>query len=236
MAKQCSNGKRVRKARESLLKPIYPLSEALMVLDGYREKYKAKFDETVEVVFALGIDAKQSDQMVRGSALMPYGLGKVIRVAAFVKAEKVEAAMSAGAHMAGNDDLVDLVKAGKLDFDVCVSTPDMMPKIASLGKILGPKGMMPNPKLGTVGEDIVGIIKRVKAGQVEFKVEKAGIIHAGVGKLSFGNDALLANIRALYDAIVAVKPQAAKGIFMQKMYISTSQGVSIALDLASIAH
>lgn len=227
--------KRLRKAKELITKPkdLYSLNEALDVLNKYRA-FKAKFDESIEIVMKLGVDPKQSDQMIRGSVPMPSGLGKSIKIAVFASSEKHKNAKDAGADIVGAEDLIEQVRSGKIDFDICVTTPDMMPKMASLGKILGPKGLMPNPKLGTVSEDVVAAVKRIKSGQVEYKVEKAGLIHASVGKLSFNDKALRANIEALYSAIAASKPAAVKGVFIQKIYISTSQGLSMRLDLANI--
>lgn len=230
-------GKRLRAAVELVsadLNKFYSLNEAMQFISDYAAKCKAKFDETVEVVFKLGVDPKHSDQMVRGAVAMPCGLGKNVRVAAFVRAERVEEAKKAGADLAGSDDLMELVKAGKLDFDVCVATPDMMGQIASLGKILGPKGLMPNPKLGTVADDVVEAIKAVKSGKVEYKTEKAGLIQAGVGKVSFSSADLKQNIIALYQAVLNAKPSASKGIYMQEMFLSTTQGPSLRLDLKNV--
>ncbi|WHQ47098.1 MAG: 50S ribosomal protein L1 [Candidatus Midichloria sp.] len=213
---------------------LYTLDEALNVLERYSKEFKSKFDETVEVVFKLGVDPRHSDQMVRGVIPMPHGLGKKVCVAVFAKNERHEEALKAGADIVGSEDLVDKVKGGKINFDICIATPDFMSKIAVLGKILGTKGLMPNPKLGTVSDNIVTAVTNAKSGQVEYKVEKAGLIHAGVGKLGFALAALKANIAVLYNAVLNAKPVGAKGVYMQKMYISTTHGPSIALDLRSM--
>ncbi len=226
--------KRMQRARALVKRDLYDLESALSVLEEYGSSCAAKFDETVEVVFKVGVDPRQSDQMVRGSVAMPCGLGKDVRVAVFTKPERHKEALDAGADIVGYEDLISQVKAGRIDFDTCLATPDVMPKLAALGKVLGPKGLMPNPRLGTVAEDIADAVRRVKAGQVEFKIEKAALIHAGIGKLSFKRDALKTNVNALYEAVLAAKPSASKGIYMQKMYISTSQGISLCLDLASM--
>lgn len=227
--------KRIKNAR-SLIEDgkLYSLDEALGAIVEYSSSFQAKFDETVEVVMKLGVDPRHSDQLVRGAVAMPHGLGKKVRVAVFVREERHEEARNAGADIVGAEDLIDRVKSGEIDFDICIATPEFMPKIAVLGKILGTKGLMPNPKLGTVAEDIVTAIKRVKMGQVEYKVEKAGLIHAGIGKVSFGVSDIKGNVVALYNAVMAAKPAAAKGVYMQKMYLSTTHGPSIELDVKSL--
>lgn len=215
----------------------YPLDGALnFFLGDYAEKFKAKFDETIEIVMKLGIDPKHSDQMVRGAISMPHGLGKTIKVLVITQEDRLEDAKKAGADEYGSDELVAKIKSGYTDFDVCISSPDMMAKVGTLGKVLGPKGLMPNPKLGTVSDNIGAAVKAAKSGQVEFRAEKAGLIHAGVGKLSFKKEQLKDNIKELYDAVIAAKPKGAKGIYMQEMYISTSQGPSIRLDLSSMVN
>ena len=227
--------KRLREAAKLVdMSKFYQLEEALDVLSSYGHSFKAKFDETVEIVMKLGVDPKHSNQIVRGSVVMPNGLGKTVRVAVFTRSERINEAKEAGADIYGSEDLVEKVKGGFIDFDSCIATPDMMAKLSVLGKVLGPRGLMPNPKLGTVSDDIAEAVNRVKSGQVEYKVEKAGIIHAGVGKLSFNKDALQENIRALYISVLSAKPSAAKGIYMQKFFLSTSQGFSIPLDLSSV--
>ena len=213
----------------------YSLVDALKKVKEYSSECAAKFDESVEMVMELGIDARQTDQAVRGSEVMPSGLGKAVKVAVFVSEDKIKAAKDAGADIAGADELVELVKAGKAgDFDVCIATPDMMGKVGLLGKVLGPKGLMPNAKLGTLTPDFAAAIKNVKAGQVSYKNEKGGIVHAGVGKMSFSEEALKANIVALYNAVLRSKPTTSKGVYMRNVYISTTMGPSIKLDLQSM--
>ncbi|AEI88808.1 MAG: 50S ribosomal protein L1 [Candidatus Midichloria mitochondrii] len=230
-----AHNKRINGARALVERDkFYTLDGALNILEQYSEKFKSKFDESVEVVFKLGVDPRHSDQMVRGVILMPHGLGKKVRVAVVAKNERHEEALKAGADIVGSEDLVEKVKGGEINFDVCIATPDFMPKMATLGKILGTKGLMPNPKLGTVSDNIAIAVKNAKSGQVEYKVEKAGLIHAGVGKLSFALSALKENIAALYNAVLNAKPAGAKGIYMQKMYIGTTHGPSVALDLRNM--
>lgn len=228
--------KRMQKA-EALVdaSKSYPLKDALKKVKEYASTCAAKFDESVEMVLELGIDARQTDQGIRGAEVMPSGLGKTVRVAVFVAEDKVEAAKKAGADIAGSDELIELVKGGKTsDFDVCIATPDMMAKVGVLGKVLGPRGLMPNAKLGTLTPDFVGAIKQVKAGQVAFKNDKGGIVHAGVGKISFTEDALESNVMALYKAVLRSKPTTSKGIYMRNIYITTTMGPSIKLDLQSM--
>ena len=231
-----NKGKRIKGAAtigESMA--VRTLNDALQLFTtDYASKYKAKFDESVEIVFRLGIDPRQSDQGVRGNVIAPSGLGKSVKVVAFVEDGLVQKALDAGADIAGNDDVIESLKNGKIDFDSCIATPSMMPKLVQLGKILGPRGLMPNPKFGTVGEDVVSIIKQTKNGRIEFKNDKSGIVHAAVGKLSFDIAALKSNINALYEAILSAKPQSFSGIYISAAYITTSQGPSIALDLASL--
>ena len=210
----------------------YSLEDALNVVAQYTNESKAKFRESLDVVIKLGIDAKQSDQMVRGAVSMPNGLGKDVRVAVFVKPEKVKEAQAAGADVAGSEDLIEAVKNGQMDFDVCIATPDMMAPLSKLGKVLGPKGLMPNPKLGTVAEDFVAAIKNVKAGQAEYKTDKAGLVHAAIGKIDFEKDALKENILALYKAVIDAKPASSKGIYIRGVWISPTMGPSIEVDLA----
>lgn len=230
-----SNTKRLKKAHEILGdKTPKSLPEALQLLQGYRDGAKAKFDETVNVVFKLGVDPKQSDQMVRGAVAMPNGLGKTVKVAVVAKPERVKEALDAGADIAGADEFIEDIKAGKLDFDTLIATPDMMVALSKLGKVLGPKGLMPNPKLGTVSDDITKAVKAAKSGQVEYKTEKAGLVHAAFGKLSFSVESLEQNFKALYDAVVAAKPATSKGVYMVYAYISSCQGPSIKLDLAKL--
>jgi len=225
--------KRLNKASSLVSKDqYYSIDDGINILHEYQKNCSAKFDETVEITFKLGVDPRQSDQMVRGTVPMPHGIGKKIRVAAFVDAEKMNDASDADAF--GGEDLIEKVKSGFLDFDVCLSVPSMMAKVATLGKILGPKGLMPNPKLGTVASDIKRSIKMFKAGQVEFRTEKGALIHMGIGKLSFSHNALRENIIAAYKAIVAAKPDSSKGVYMQKMYMSSSQGLSMSVDMSTL--
>lgn len=227
-------GKRLKNASKLVQEETrYSLDQALDLLTSYSKAGKAKFDESVDVAIKLGIDPKQSDQMVRGAVAMPNGLGKSVRVAVFTSAEKLKIAKEAGADVFASEENLEEV-AAKLDFDVCIATPDMMPRLSKLGKVLGPKGLMPNPKLGTVTEDIARAVKAAKAGQVEYKSEKAGIIHAAVGKLSFDSKALKENLLALYKAVLNAKPSGAKGTYVRDFYMSTSQGLSIRLDVDKI--
>lgn len=228
-----AQGKRIRKAYESVeAAKLYPLSQAVKIV---KSGASAKFDETVDVVLNLGVDPKHSDQMVRGVIAMPNGLGKTVRVAVFAKGDKAEAAKKAGADIVGADDLADLIQKGEMNFDRCIATPDMMGVVGRIGKILGPRGLMPNPKLGTVTPDVEKAVKAAKSGSVEFKVEKAGIVHAGVGKASFDEKALAENIRALIDAVVKAKPAGAKGTYLKKISISSTMGAGVKVDTADLA-
>jgi large subunit ribosomal protein L1 len=209
----------------------YSLKEAVSLL---KQTAKAKFDETVDVAMVLGVDPKQSDQQVRGVVAMPNGLGKNVRVAVFAKGDKAEAAKKAGADIVGSDDLVEQITKGEIKFDVCIATPDMMGTVGKVAKILGPRGLMPNPKLGTVTPDVEKAIKASKAGQVEFKLEKAGVVHAGVGKASFTEAAILENIKALVDAVNKAKPSGAKGTYIKKIAISATMGPGIRLDINDV--
>ncbi len=209
----------------------YPLSEAIALA---KANAKAKFDETIEISMNLGIDPRHADQMVRGVVGLPNGTGKTVRVGVFARGPKAEEAKAAGADVVGADDLAALVQEGKIDFDRCIATPDMMALVGRLGKVLGPRGLMPNPKLGTVTMDVKGAVTAAKAGQVEFRAEKAGIIHAGIGKASFGEDALLANARAFVDAIQKSRPTGAKGTFVKKVAVSSTMGVGVSVDVTSL--
>ena len=191
----------------------------------------ANFEENIEVAFNLGVDPRKSEQMVRGTVALPAGTGKDVRVAVFATGEAAEAARAAGADIVGAEDLAEKVQKGEIDFDRCIATPDMMAVVGRLGKILGPKGMMPNPKLGTVTPDVAGAIKAAKAGQIEFRVEKQGIIHAGVGKASFSEDALRENIQAFIDAIQKAKPTGTKGTYMKRASISSTMGPGVKINL-----
>ena len=225
-------GKRIRSAREQVnTEKLYPLGEAVKLL---KANAKTKFDETVDLAINLTIDPKQSDQQVRGMVSMPNGLGKTVRVAVFAKGEKADAAKKAGADIVGADDLADMIQKGEMNFDVCIASPDMMALVGKVGKILGPKGLMPNPKLGTVTPDVEKAVKTAKSGQVEFKVEKAAIIHAGVGKASFSEQAIAENIKAFVGAVNRAKPAGVKGAFFKKVSVSTTMGTGIKLDLGDV--
>jgi large subunit ribosomal protein L1 len=210
----------------------YPLADALGLV---KTNAKAKFDETVEISMRLGIDPRHADQMVRGLISLPNGTGKTVRIGVFARGAKAEEALAAGADVVGADDLAEKVQAGDIQFDRCIATPDMMGLVGRLGKILGPRGLMPNPKLGTVTMDVRGAVTAARAGQVEFRAEKAGIIHAGIGKASFESDKLLENIRAFVDAIQKAKPTGAKGTYLQKVSLSSSMGPGVRVDVASLA-
>ncbi len=226
-------GKRIAKARDLMPKSQVALAEAINSLHKYKQ-HAAKFDESVEVILRIGVDPRQSNQIVRGSVAMPNGLGKTKRILVFAQPDRHKEALAAGADIVGFEELIEELKNGRDDFDICMATPDVMPKIGVLGKILGTKGKMPNPKLGTVTTDLTYGIGQAKKGMVEFRVEKGALIHAGVGKLSFSVQNLAENIKVLYEAVIAAKPSESKGIYMQKMYLSTSQGPSVAVDLSTI--
>ena len=196
---------------------------------------KAKFDETIEIAMNLGIDPRHADQMVRGVVNLPNGTGKTVRVAVFARGAKVDEALAAGADVVGGDDLAEQILAGNINFDRCIASPDMMGVVGKLGKVLGPRGLMPNPKLGTVTPDVAGAVKAAKAGAVEFRAEKTGIVHAGVGKVSFSEEALVQNIRAFVDAITRAKPTGAKGQYVLKVSLSSTMGPGLKLDLASVS-
>jgi large subunit ribosomal protein L1 len=195
----------------------------------------AKFDETIEVALNLGVDPRHADQMVRGVVTLPKGTGKTVRVGVFAKGAKADEARAAGADVVGAEDLLEIVQGGTIDFDRCIATPDMMGLVGRLGKVLGPKGMMPNPKLGTVTMDVAGAVKAAKGGQIEYRVEKAGIIHSGIGKASFTAEDLRANFDALVDAVVKAKPSGAKGKYLKKVAVSSSMGPGIKVDPAEIS-
>lgn len=233
VAIKSSGGKKIREAR------IKVRSDSLYNLTTAVEKLKSasyvKFDPTLEIVMKLGIDPRHSDQMVRGVVNLPAGTGKTVRVAVICKEEREEEAKVAGADLVGSSNIIDEIKVGKINFDVCIATPDMMAVIGSVARILGPKGLMPNPKLGTVTLDIKGAVKNAKSGQVEYRAEKAGIIHAGLGKLSFPDQDLLKNLKAFIDAVVKAKPTGVKGSYLKAIYLSSTMGASVQIDLASIA-
>ena len=209
----------------------YALADAIALV---KQNATAKFDETVEIAMNLGIDPRHADQMVRGLVSLPHGTGKVLRIAVFARGAKAEEAQAAGADVVGAEDLAEKVQAGEINFDRCVATPDMMALVGRLGKILGPRGLMPNPRLGTVTMDVRGAIEAAKAGQVEFRAEKAGIVHAGIGKASFPADRLLENARAFADAIVKAKPTGAKGTYLQKAAVSSTMGPGVRVDVSSL--
>ena len=211
---------------------FYGVDEAISVV---KSNATAKFDETVEIALNLGVDPRHADQMVRGVVSLPKGTGKDVRVAVFAKGDKAEEAKKAGADVVGAEDLMETIQGGQIDFDRVIATPDMMGVVGRLGKVLGPKGLMPNPKLGTVTMDVAKAVNDAKSGQVEFRVEKAGIVHAGIGKASFSEDDLKENFRAFVDAIVKAKPSGAKGKFVQKLSVSSSMGPGVKVDLAEIA-
>ncbi len=209
----------------------YPLEEAIALIKSVS---KAKFDETIEISLNLGIDPRHADQMVRGLTSLPNGTGKSVRVGVFARGPKAEEALAAGAEVVGAEDLMEKIQAGEIDFDRCIATPDMMGIVGRLGKILGPRGLMPNPRLGTVTMDVKGAVIAAKSGQVEFRAEKAGIIHAGIGKVSFDANALVENARSLADAIQRAKPTGAKGTYMKKVSISSTMGPGIRVDVATL--
>lgn len=224
-------GKRLKAARESIdRETLYPAAEAIRLV---KAAAGARFDETVEAAIGLGVDPRHADQMVRGVVALPNGTGKSVRVAVFARGDKAEEAAAAGADMVGAEDLAEKVANGDIGFDRCIATPDMMPVVGRLGKILGPRGLMPNPKLGTVTNDAAGAVRAVKGGQVEFRVEKAGIVHAGIGKASFGEDQLVANLKAFVDAVNRAKPSGAKGTYLKKVTVSTSMGPGAKVEVAS---
>jgi large subunit ribosomal protein L1 len=225
-------GKRLKAARQGIdrLKP-YGLDDAVKLV---KERAKAKFDETIEIAMNLGVDPRHADQMVRGVCNLPNGTGRTVRVAVFARGDKAEEAKKAGADVVGAEDLVTEVQGGTINFDRCIATPDMMPLVGRLGKVLGPRGLMPNPKVGTVTMDVAAAVQAAKGGAVEFRVEKAGIIHAGVGKASFSEKALAENIRAFADAVIKAKPSGAKGTYVKMISLSSTMGIGIRIELATI--
>jgi large subunit ribosomal protein L1 len=210
----------------------YGIAEAVKII---KERAKAKFDETVEIAVNLGVDPKHADQMVRGVCNLPNGSGRTARVAVFAKGAKAEEAKAAGADIVGAEDLVEIVSKGTINFDRCIATPDMMGLVGRLGKVLGPRGLMPNPRVGTVTMDVTTAVKGAKGGSVEFRVEKAGIVHAGVGKASFTEEALVQNIKAFVDAVVKAKPTGSKGTYLKKVSLSSTMGPGLKLDTATVA-
>ena len=228
MAKQ---GKRLKSAYESLDRTkLYGVEEAIDLLKGAA---KPKFDESIEISMNLGIDPRHADQQVRGACALPHGTGKSVRVAVFARGDKAEEAKAAGADIVGAEDLMEQVQGGMMDFERVIASPDMMAVVGRLGKVLGPRGLMPNPKLGTVTPNVAEAVKNAKAGEVQFRAEKAGIVHAGIGKASFGADELVGNVRAFVNAIQTAKPSGAKGTYIKKISISSTMGPGIKLDPAS---
>ena len=225
-------GKRLASARAGIDRDAtYPLEEAVKML---KQCAGAKFDETIEVALGLGVDPRHADQMVRGMVQLPHGTGKSVRVAVFAKGPKADEAKQAGADLVGSDDLAERIQAGEIDFDRCIATPDMMPVVGKLGKVLGPRGLMPNPKLGTVTQNVADAVAAAKGGEIEFRVEKAGIVHAGVGKSSFSEEQIVDNLRVFIGAINRAKPSGVKGTFLRKVAISSTMGPGIKVDVASV--
>ncbi len=228
-----ARNKRLAAARKTVdVAKAYALAEAVALV---KQNAKAKFDETVELSLNLGIDPRHADQMVRGLISLPNGTGKTLRVGVFARGAKADEALAAGADVVVADDLAEKVQAGEIAFDRCIATPDMMGVVGKLGKILGPRGLMPNPRLGTVTMDVKGAITAAKAGQVEFRAEKAGIVHAGIGKASFPTEKLVENARAFADAIIKAKPSGAKGNYLQKVALSSTMGPGVRVDIASLS-
>jgi large subunit ribosomal protein L1 len=226
------HGKRWRGTRELIDRDkAYPLDEAIALV---KRTATAKFDETVECALNLGVDPRHADQMVRGTAQLPHGTGKPVRVAVFARGDKAEEARAAGADIVGAEDLAEAIQAGELNFDRAIATPDMMPIVGRLGRILGPRGLMPNPRLGTVTPNVAEAVEAAKGGQIQFRVEKAGLLHGGVGKASFAEAALAENIRAFVDAVNKAKPSGAKGTYLKRAAISSTMGPGVRVDVASL--
>jgi large subunit ribosomal protein L1 len=225
-------GKRTTKVREGIdREKLYSIDDAVKMI---KDRAKAKFDETIEIAMNLGVDPRHADQMVRGVVLLPNGTGRTMRVGVFARGAKADEARAAGADVVGAEDLVEKVQGGTIDFDRCIATPDLMPLVGRLGKVLGPRGMMPNPKVGTVTMDVTGAVKGAKGGSVEFRVEKAGIVQAGVGKASFAAEKLVQNIKAFADAVQKAKPAGAKGTFINRVAVSSSMGPGVKVEPASL--
>jgi large subunit ribosomal protein L1 len=223
----------LKKSREGIDRTkLYPLADAIKLI---KERATSKFDETIEVAMNLGVDPRHADQMVRGAIVLPHGIGKSKRVLVFAKGEKATEAEAAGADVVGSDDLVKRVQEGFMDFDTVVATPDMMGQVGRLGRVLGPRGLMPNPKVGTVTMDVTKAVKEAKAGKIEFRVEKAGIVHAPVGKKSFEAPKLADNVRSLVGALIKAKPSTAKGQYLKSITVSTTMGAGIKIDPQSVA-
>jgi large subunit ribosomal protein L1 len=230
MAKLTKKAKSLQGKVDSL--KLYSVSDALAIV---KECATAKFDESIDVAVQLGIDAKKSDQVVRGAVVLPNGTGKVKRVAVFAQGAKADEARAAGADVVGMEDLAERVKAGDMPFDVVIASPDTMRIVGTLGQILGPRGLMPNPKVGTVTPDVAGAVRNAKAGQVQFRVDKAGIIHSTIGRRSFDSDKLVGNLAALLDALNKAKPASSKGIYLRKLAISSTMGVGARVDISSVS-
>ncbi|HSD35106.1 MAG TPA: 50S ribosomal protein L1 [Alphaproteobacteria bacterium] len=227
-----ATGKRLKSAYEAIdREAFYPLADAVKMI---KERAKAKFDETIEIALNLGIDPRHADQNVRGVVQLPNGTGKSMRVAVFARGDKAKEAERAGADIVGAEDLVEKVQGGTIDFDRCIATPDMMALVGRLGKVLGPRGLMPNPKLGTVTADVTAAVKAAKGGQVEFRAEKAGLVHAGVGKASFSEQALVENVKAFVGAINRAKPSGAKGTYLKKVCLSSTMGPGVKIEVSSL--
>ena len=226
-------GKRLRKTYEAVdTSKVYDIQEAVKLI---KDNSTAKFDETVDIAVSLGVDPRQSDQMIRGAISLPNGTGKTLSVAVFAKGPKAEEAKKAGADIVGDEDLMQDIMAGKINFQRLIATPDMMGVVGRLGKILGPKGLMPNPKLGTVTMDVTEAVKAAKAGQVQFRVDAAGIVHAGIGKVSFDAEKIQENAAAFVKALVALKPASSKGVYLKQVALSTTQGVGLKVTVSSVA-
>ncbi|MDO8421317.1 MAG: 50S ribosomal protein L1 [Parvibaculum sp.] len=225
--------KRIEKAREGIdVDKLYTLDEAVKLV---KTRATAKFDETIEVAIALGVDPRHADQMVRGVVALPNGSGRTVRVCVFARGDKADQALAAGADAVGAEDLAEILQNGKIEFDRVIATPDMMPLVGRLGKVLGPRGLMPNPKVGTVTPDVAEAVKAAKGGAIEFRVEKAGIVQAGVGKASFTEEQILGNIRAVVDAVQKAKPLGAKGTYIKKIAISSTMGPGVKVETQSVA-
>jgi large subunit ribosomal protein L1 len=225
-------GKRTVAARDGVDRnKLYPIGDAVKMV---KERAKAKFDETIEVAMNLGVDPRHADQMVRGVVNLPNGSGRSMRVGVFARGAKAEEAKAAGADIVGAEDLVEKVQGGTIDFDRCIATPDMMPLVGRLGKVLGPRGMMPNPKVGTVTMDVATAVRGAKGGSVEFRVEKAGIVQAGVGKASFPEDKLVENIKAFADAVAKARPSGAKGTYVQRVAVSSTMGPGVKVEPSTL--